>query len=261
MQLTYSWHEADRVNYGPFSLVISCCILICSAPQSVSAGVRTPIADITSELRANTQALLDALALGEVGVWNQLLDPDAIQIDENDVVRRKAAILAELKPLGPGIVAHLKVDDFVAVASGDVAIVTYEDDETVDYHGQLLLDRFRITDTWHRTAHGWRLLSSQELAVQKDPPSVTLDAATLCSYAGTYALTKDISTTVTCSGDHLIDARTGQPDRVWRPEIKDVFFVPGQPRNRRIFQRDKDGHFTGFVDRREERDIAWSRIP
>lgn len=261
MPLGSRCHESTLVCSGIFSLLISCWVMIGSAPQPVSAAVRAPTASIVSELRANTQALLDALALGEVRVWNHLLDPGAIQIDENNVVRRKAAILAEVKPLEPGIDAHLKVDDFFTVVSGDVAVVTYEDAETVHYHGQLLLDRFRITDIWHRTAHGWRLLSSQELAVQNDPPSMTLESATLCSYAGTYALTKDILITLQCSGDHLIDARTGRPDRVWRAEIKDIFFERGQPRIRRIFLRDKDGLVTGFVDRREERHIAWTRIP
>ena len=44
-----------------------------------------------------------------------------------------------------------------------------------------------------------------------------------------------------------------------RLESPDVFFVPGEPRIRRIFQRDAAGHITGFVERRESWDILWKR--
>ena len=62
-------------------------------------------------------------------------------------------------------------------------------------------------------------------------------------------------------GDHLVFSRSGRPDRTFRPELKDLFFEAGQPRSRRLFQRDAAGAITGFVDRREERDILWRRAP
>jgi hypothetical protein len=44
-----------------------------------------------------------------------------------------------------------------------------------------------------------------------------------------------------------------------RVEVRDVLFIPGQPRVRKIFQRDKEGKITGFVDRREGEDLVWHR--
>ena len=211
------------------------------------------------ELRASTQQLLDAIAPGEAAVWDRLLDPAVVQVDENDVVRRKPEILAELKPLGPGLIGHLGIDDFRMIQSGDVAVVTHEDDESLDYHGQLIRSRFRMTDTWHRTPAGWRLLGSQLLAVQEDPPAVVLDEATLCGYEGRYVLTTDIAVTTKCANNRLVFERAGRPASEFLPEVKDVFFEPGSPRTRRIFRRDTQGHVTGFVDRREGRDIAWQR--
>jgi hypothetical protein len=35
--------------------------------------------------------------------------------------------------------------------------------------------------------------------------------------------------------------------------------VPGQPRTRKIFQRNSEGKITGFVDRREGEDLVWRR--
>jgi Domain of unknown function (DUF4440) len=215
---------------------------------------------VESELRRNTQALLDAIAPGDVTVWDRLLDPKAIQVDENDMVRDKAQILADLKPIGPGLTGNLQIDDFRVALYGDVAVVTHEDKEYLDYHGQVLHSRFRMTDTWRRTEEGWRLLGEQELAVQQDPPSVAFDSKA-CAYAGRYGLTNDIVATISCQGDMLAVERAGKPLRTFLAETPDVFFEPGFPRTRRIFQRDAGGHVTGFVDRREERDIAWKRLP
>jgi hypothetical protein len=43
-----------------------------------------------------------------------------------------------------------------------------------------------------------------------------------------------------------------------------MFFISGQsgqPRTRKIFDRDNTGRVTGFVDRRAGSDLVWKRIP
>ena len=229
-------------------------------PQA-PASTTTSAAATEQELREATQQMLDAIAPGDVAVWDRWLDPAVLQVDENDTVRGKAEILKELQPLPKGLVGRLKVAEFRMALAGDVAVVTHEDDESLDYFGQMLRSRFRMTDTWHRTPSGWRLLGSQVLAVHQDPPAATLDAATLCAYSGRYVLTPDISVTAHCDGAGLVFERAGRPNRTFLPELKDQFFEPGQPRTRRLFQRDAEGAITGFVDRREERDILWRRAP
>ncbi|HEX4506262.1 MAG TPA: nuclear transport factor 2 family protein [Alphaproteobacteria bacterium] len=228
------------------------------AVSAVAARADAPAVEM--ELRHNTQVLLDAIAPGDVATWDRLLDPKVIQVDENDMVRDKAEILAELKPLGPGLIGNLQIDDFRVALYDDIAVVTHEDKEYLDYHGQVLRSRFRMTDTWRHTPQGWRLLGEQVLAVQQDPPSVPFDGKS-CAYAGRYALTADIVATIGCNGDALSVERPGKPARTFLAETPDVFFEPGSPRTRRIFQRDAAGHVTGFVDRREERDIAWKKLP
>ncbi len=214
-----------------------------------------------SELRRDTQALLDAIAPGDVQVWDRFLDSTVIQVDENDVVRRKAQILAGLKPLGQGLVGTLAIDDFRATIHDNVAVVSHEDRETLEYHGQTISSRFRSTDTWIRSNGRWRMIASQVLAVLQDPPAVRLDRVTLCGYQGRYAMTADIAATIRCAGDSLVMTRAGRANRVFLAELRDVFFERGQPRTRRIFQRDATGAITGFVDRREARDVAWHRLP
>jgi len=235
--------------------VVLALLLGCVAPAVHAAD--TPVA---AALRGDTQALLDAIAPGDVTVWDRLLDPKAIQVDENDEVRDKAKILADLKPLPPGLVGHLTIDDFRVAEFADVAVVTHEDKEYLDYHGQILNSRFRMTDTWRKTPDGWRQIASQVLAVQQDPPAIAFDGKT-CPYAGRYGLTADIVAVVACNGKGLTVTRPGKPDRIFLLETPDVFFEPGFPRTRRIFQFDGGGHVTGFADRREERDIVWKKLP
>jgi hypothetical protein len=58
----------------------------------------------------------------------------------------------------------------------------------------------------------------------------------------------------------LIAERSGRPSATYLPEVRDVFFVAGQPRSRRIFIRDAAGTIVGFVDRREGEDVRWQKI-
>ena len=53
--------------------------------------------------------------------------------------------------------------------------------------------------------------------------------------------------------------RTGRPEETLKAEVADLFYVPGRPRLRKVFQRGADGKILGFVERREAWDISWKR--
>jgi hypothetical protein len=212
-------------------------------------------------LRQITQELLDAVAPGRADVWNTYLDENIIHVDENGAVRTKAQLLKELTPLPPGLKGSIRIDTFQASIAGDLAIVAHEDQEQLDYFGQQLHSRFRSLDTWKRTNEGWRLVAEQTSAVLKDPPATSMSKSELCGYAGTYQLTDKIQSAVSCTDDALLFARTDRPAAKYLPEVRDVFFAPGQPRSRRIFLRDSQGNVFAFVDRREGEDVRWTKVP
>lgn len=212
-----------------------------------------------TELRKIVQDMLDAVAPGNADVWRRYLHERVLRVDETGAVQTKEDLLKEFSPLPPGLVGNIAVDTFKIETHGDVAVLAYETQEHLDYHGQILRSRFRVSDTWLKTGQGWQLLAEQVAAVLKDPPSVKLTQQQLCEYSGTYSLTAQIKATIRCTQDGLSAERSGRPAANYLAEVQDVFFVAGQPRTRRIFVRDTQGKVVGFVDRREGEDVRWTR--
>jgi hypothetical protein len=236
-------------------LVVTLFIAGCASQTHVA-----PANDLAGLLKRQSQEMMDAIAPGHVGVWRKYLHPDVIYMDENGVVENKETLLRELTPLPPGLVGRIEIDKFQVSMHGDTAVTAGEVQEYLDYHGQTLRTRFRFVDTWLRTSDGWLLAARHNAAVLKDPPAIALSSADLCSYAGVYALTPEITTIIRCKDNGLSSERTGRPVTTYLPEVRDVFFAPGQPRSRRVFLRGASGAITGFGDRREGEDVRWKRI-
>jgi hypothetical protein len=217
--------------------------------------------EVAAVLKRQTQEMMDAVAPGHREVWRRYLHDNVVYLDENGVVYDKDALLRELTPLPAGLIGRIEVDRFEMKLHGDTAVTVAEIQEYLDYHGQDLRTRFRLMDTWLRTSDGWLLAACHTTAVLKDPPPISLSAADLCAYAGEYQLTPTITTTLRCREKRLLAERTGRPAATYLPEVRDVFFVAGQPRSRRIFIRDAAGAVVGFVDRREGEDVRWQKKP
>jgi Domain of unknown function (DUF4440) len=223
------------------------CVAACGGAPASSRDV----------LRAHTQALLDAVTAGDPAVWDRLVDPEVVYVSEAGEVETKASLLAQLTPLPPGITGTLAIARFELRVHGDTAVVLHVDDETVRYFGQPIHARYLTTATW-RYRGRWTLVAAQVHAVQADPPAIRLSAAELDEYAGTYWLTDAVRYTIRRAGDGLVGQRTGGKPHELRIEVRDVLFVPGQPRSRKIVLREA-GRITRIADRREGRDVVWLR--
>jgi hypothetical protein len=255
---THSPHDGGMQSSvrppGPWSFAIALASLVgCATAPSTRAPGNTE-----AVLRAQTQEMLDAVALGDAAVWDRYLDPQITYVSEAGEVETKAQLLAELKPLPAGISGKIALGRFEVRQHGDTAVVLHLDEEYEDYFGHQIHARYLNTATWRLGPGGWKLIGMQVLATLIDPPAIALPAAQLDEYAGTYQLTDAIHYTVRRDGDHLIGERTGRPAQELRIEARDVMFVAGQPRSRKIFQRDAQGRITGFADRREGRDVVWT---
>jgi hypothetical protein len=217
-------------------------------------------ADATADLlRKKDQALLDAIAPGDRKVWEAVLASDAVYVDENGVPLDRAEFLKQLDPLPAGASGSLHIDTYSARVSGDLATVIHTDNEEENYHGQVLKARYLVTETWQLEGGEWKLHMVHAYAVLKDPPAVTLAPKELQGYVGTYSGGKDLEYVIQWDGKQLLGGRAGRSLTPLQVEVRDVLFVAGQPRNRKIFQRDEKGAIRGFVDRREGEDLKWIR--
>ena len=222
------------------------------------ADIANPTEDL---LRAKDQALLDAIAPGDRKVWDQALAAHAVYVDENGSIMDRAEFLKQLEPLPAGASGSLHIASYSAHVEGDLATVIHTDDEQENYHGQMLSARYLMTETWHLEYGEWKLDMGHAYVILKDPPAGRLPEKDRQEYVGRYSGGSDLVYSIQWDGKQLVGNRPGRAASPLLVEVRDVLFVPGQPRSRKIFQRDANGKITGFVDRREGEDLVWRRDP
>jgi hypothetical protein len=241
---------------SPLILALSLALFAETSPPPAHAAPP----DVAAQLRAKDQALLDAIAPGDKAVWEAALAPEAVYVDENGTTIERASFMEQLKPLPAGASGHLQIVDYNVRLVGDTALVIQRAEEFEDYHGQALRTDYLMSETWRREGSGWKLLMVHAWAVMKDPPAIALPAAMLDQYVGRYRAAADLIYVIRREGEGLVGGREGGQARPLKVEAKDLLFTPGQPRTRKLFQRDAEGRITGYFDRREGDDLKWTRI-
>ncbi len=224
-----------------------------------SASAQSAEGDLKSLLQRQTQEVLDAITSGSRDVWDRYLDPRVSYVTEDGALKTRQQMIDNIRPLPRTISGDIRIVHFRATSHGDVAVATHLDDEHETFHGHRLHCQYLTTDTWKRTASGWRIIGSQEMALRTDPPAVALAPSVLDEYVGRYALSPDLSYEIRRQGNLLLDQETGHKTDTLRAEAKDVLFVPGWTRYRRIFRRDAAGRVVDFAERREAWDLVWKR--
>jgi hypothetical protein len=232
-------------------------LLVIAALQTAAADPN--LASVQNQLRTDDQALLDAIAPGDKAVWERLLATDAIYVDENGAVMNRAQFLAALKPLPAGSSGHITIVDYQATIHAQVALVVHKDDERENFHGIPLRADYLMTETWVKEGAEWRLALVHVYVVAKDPPAIKTPANRLAEYEGRYRAAPDLAYLIRREGNHLVGERQGLPTVTLAQESTDVFFVPGHPRDRKIFRRDANNKIVDFVDRREGEDLVFAR--
>jgi len=218
-------------------------------------------AETTSDvLRRQTQDLFDAVTNGDAKVWEKYLDADLAYLDENGILTGRKDTVAQIQPLPKGISGDIRVVNWVDHDFGDTHVTSFDADEHEDFHGQKLHALYRSIGTWRKTAGGWKLTSMQTIAAQQDPPAVTLPPAVLAEYSGEYEAGPDLHITIALANGELTSSANGGKPAPLKVELKDVLFTPGQPRVRKIFVRDAQGHVTGYLNRREGRDVVVRKV-
>ena len=219
------------------------------------------LADDRVTITQYEQQLSDAITSGTPAVWDKYLDPYVIYAEEDDSYKDKNEMIKEIRPLPQGLGGEIKVELLSYHEDGDTAVALFRQHEIERYYGQLIHASYLLSTVWKKRAEGWRQIEGQVLAEKTDPPSIALPASDLRKFTGTYKLKDSEPTyTITLVDGKLLGGRTGKAPSEWDAETRDVFFIKGDPRIRRIFQYDATGRVTGFIERRESWDIVWNKV-
>jgi ketosteroid isomerase-like protein len=237
-----------------------------NAKRNIAVAILTALAapalaDNRVRITLYEQELSDAITNGTPAVWDKYLDPDVIYAEEDDSYKGKDAMVKEVHPLPQGLGGEIKVELLSYHEDGDTAVALFRQHEIERYYGQTIHASYLLSTVWKKRAYGWKQIQGQVLAERTDPPPIALPTIDLQKFAGTYKLKDSEPTyTITLTDGKLMGGRAGKTPSEWNAETRDVFFIKGDPRIRKIFQYDAKGGVTGFIERRESWDIVWNKV-
>jgi hypothetical protein len=205
--------------------------------------------------------LLDALAPGNKAAWDKNLADTFVLTDETGKTITKKQLLEEMRPLPTGYSGNIQIGDFNARIYGDTAVVNHRDIEHEEIFGQKITAHYQTTDTWLRRNGKWQMIASQVFAVPSERTSITLPQQLLDSYTGEYELAPGVRYTVRLKDGRLIGQRTGRTEEELLAADTATFFPKGSTRGEKLFVRDNSGKVAKMLDRRDNNDIVWKRVP
>jgi ketosteroid isomerase-like protein len=216
--------------------------------------------DVAALIKRQSQEFSDASAAGDAVVLARYLDDNVIFMNETGNVATKKDIVSSAGPPPAGLDHKLVQKDFQIQLHGTVAVTSFVDESTLTTHGQTFHTSYKSTEVWMKKGKDWKMISSQTMTVIDDPPAVALPAKSLDEYVGRYQAGDDFVVVISKADGGLAGSTNAGPPVGMKAELHDVFFVPGQPTLRRIFERDESGKITGLVSRRNGHDLVLKRV-
>jgi hypothetical protein len=141
----------------------------------------------------------------------------------------------------------------------NVAIMSYDMDETETVFGQDMTARYHATDTWMRRNGEWKIVAGQVLRYYEDPSPGKVDGTKFSGYVGIYELAPGNGLTISVDGAELYRQRGDQPKALLIPEATDIFFRKGVE-GRILFRRADSGKVDALIDRRNNEDVVWKKV-
>lgn len=233
--------------------------LLCAVISPVGWGAVADEPTITQdELVRRTQELFDSVAPGNAEPFKKYFADDVMFFDEKGRDMDKAALVKDIQPMPKGYSGTIKLVRPKSHIEGNVAILSYDLDETETIFGQNMTARYHETDTWMRRGDKWQIIAAQVLRYYEDPAPGKADTGKFPSYVGTYKLGPERTMTITTENGHLYETRSGRPREELIPEASDIFFRKGVE-GRMLFGHGNDGKVITLIDRRNNEDVVWTK--
>ena len=234
-------------------------IAVFVALGTVGCSRRSGGAITQGELVRRTQEIFDATGTSNRAPFEKYYASDCMVFDEKGRSMDKTAFVADQSPLPPGYSGAIKLVNPQSRILGDVAILSYDLNETETIFGQNMWARYHATDTWVRRNGQWQIIAEQTLRYYEDPAAAKPEVKKYPEYTGTYELKPGITLTVSAEGEHLFLQRAGRAKELLVPEAPDIFFRKGVE-GRQLFRRDEKGKVDALIDRRNNEDVVWRKI-
>ena len=209
------------------------------------------------ELVRRTQELFDAVVPGNREPWKKYYADDCIFADEKGRTLNKTALVADITPMPKGYSGTIKIVRPESRIFGDMAVLSYDLDETETIFGQNLTARYHEIDTWLRRDGQWQIIASQVHRYYEDPAIGKADLKRFPDFVGIYELVPGRSRTVMMNGDQLAIERDGKREQLF-PESCDIFFRKGVE-GRILFRTDANNKVDALIDRRNNEDVIWRK--
>lgn len=210
------------------------------------------------ELVRRTQELFDAIVPGNQEPFKKYFADDAMFFDEKGRNMDKAALVNDIQPMPKGYSGTIKLVRPKSHIEGNVAILSYDLDETETIFGQNMTARYHETDTWMRRGGKWQIAAGQVLRYYEDPAPGKADTSKFKDYVGTYRLGPERTMAITTENGRLYETRSGRPREELIPEASDIFFRKGVE-GRTLFGHGDNGKVTTLIDRRNNEDVVWTK--
>src|SRR6266705_2405491 len=126
----------------PTLLILLCASNVCGRASDKEATITE------NELVRRTQELYDAVVPGNPAPWKKYFADDSIFSDEKGRTMDKNKLIADITPLPAGYSGAIKLERVQSRIYDNVAILSYDANETETIFGQNLSARYHITDTW-----------------------------------------------------------------------------------------------------------------
>jgi Domain of unknown function (DUF4440) len=211
-----------------------------------------------SELVRRTEELYNAIVPGDQAPWKKYFADDSIFSDEKGRTMDKTKLIADITPMPAGYSGAIKLEHVQSRLYSNVAILSYDANETETIFGQNLSARYHVTDTWLRRDGNWQIVASQAHRYYEDPAVGKADPTKFPDFIGSYELVSGQTRTVFADHDSLFVERDGKKDQLF-PETSELFFRKGIE-GRILFRYDKNGKVDALIDRRNNEDVVWRKI-
>src|SRR5437762_10443243 len=176
-------------------------ILFCGS-NFVSAAERD--AAITeSDLVRRTQELYDAVVPGDQAPWKKYFADDSIFSDEKGRTMDKSKLIADITPMPAGYSGAIKLEHVQSRIYSNVAILSYDANETETIFGQNLSARYHISDTWLRRDGNWQIIASNAHRQYEVPAVGKTDPKKFPACVGAYELAPAQTRTIIAKGNSL----------------------------------------------------------